>query len=1074
MPTDLILPLFPPGSLDSSIITTTWIGIFVVAFFNLRFGWVLSGLIVPGYLVPLMIIKPWAAAVIVFESVVTYLLVWLYSEVGPRTGAIGSLFGRDRFFALVLMSVLVRLFFDGWALPLAGEQLNEWLGIRFDYHNNLQSFGLIIIALLANQYWKTGVRGAIIPLTVTVGLTLLITRYVLMEFTNFRISDVGYLYEDVAASILASPKAYIILITTAFIASRMNLHYGWEYNGILIPALLAMQWFQPSKILISLLEAVVIYLLAVALLHSPLLANRNVEGARKLMLFFNVGFAWKMLLGWTLPILEPSWKPTDYFGFGYLLSTLIALKVHDKGILARMTRATLQTSLTGVLLATGIGFALVLIPARAPDSLALASGGQAASVRELSISLADAIEREKVLLYSDAAGYVPPTPLQRDQFAGALQAIQAYLDGGGGELLTSAAALLVRSGYQLERIENRYLLLRESDSRRGWGTFLINLERPDGLVLELPDPLEQDGLLDSAVILFRGMDASVLAFPGTSRRRTPNSTQDVLRQFDTFFQIFHRQFGTERTLQLRAYTPAAARVLRRHVPTLAATGDLPGMAWIQTRLPGPLDLSRLERLAGAFEIRWGSPNLENRQADVSPGGFAQLFIDRLQIRNLHFRGLLASGGADIEQHQAGLAGYLDEELLLNTSVIAEAGSERYEAPQIHELMFADVEILAPLLQLLRAGQRAWTEEDDATLAALDLSARGIGMRVQRHYDALDNAWFLVLRDLPESASRHLGFYLFRLGDAQPVVLQVPRPRFERNALEVALDLFRDQQACCLLVAGAHPRSNADGSADPVAPEGAESLFNLVSQVTLREAGEGGRLAVQLRGYAPDEDASRVPADLILAPDNGAITPARLAPLAQGFFTRLTQWNQHAALAGAAGITDARFGIGRLPQAGYVAATQSGEFAILWLSPTLRRSYASLANQDTELDRFRALGIQTIQARLPEWLEQQPRVVGFEPPAQVRRLLDDYVRERDIMLLAALAQSPGFTLHRLLDDLSGEALLVLRDSNHRVLAVARLQGGARVTDVLHAVPMMAGLSVIREFLAGGQRWLVFAP
>ncbi|MCB1807573.1 MAG: hypothetical protein KDJ99_21205, partial [Candidatus Competibacteraceae bacterium] len=91
----------------------------------------------------------------------------------------------------------------------------------------------------ANQFWKPGLARGLLGLGVTVGLTYLIVRYGLMELTNFTISRIGYLYEDLASSVLASPKAYIILLTTAFVASRMNLRYGWDFNGILIPSLLA-------------------------------------------------------------------------------------------------------------------------------------------------------------------------------------------------------------------------------------------------------------------------------------------------------------------------------------------------------------------------------------------------------------------------------------------------------------------------------------------------------------------------------------------------------------------------------------------------------------------------------------------------------------------------------------------------------------------------------------------------------------------------------------------------------------------------------------------------------------------
>ena len=59
-----VLPIFPEGGLASSVITTVWVGVWVLCLFNLRFGWVLSGLVVPGYLVPLIIVKPVSALVI--------------------------------------------------------------------------------------------------------------------------------------------------------------------------------------------------------------------------------------------------------------------------------------------------------------------------------------------------------------------------------------------------------------------------------------------------------------------------------------------------------------------------------------------------------------------------------------------------------------------------------------------------------------------------------------------------------------------------------------------------------------------------------------------------------------------------------------------------------------------------------------------------------------------------------------------------------------------------------------------------------------------------------------------------
>ncbi|MEN9865921.1 MAG: hypothetical protein RL748_1511, partial [Pseudomonadota bacterium] len=245
------LQIFPASGLASSVITTVWVGIFVVALFNLRFGWVMSGLIVPGYLVPLLLIKPSAALVVLVESVLTYFIVWWYSEVLSMRMGWSRFFGRDRFFAMVLVSVGIRIISDGYALPWLGDTLSQRWQIHFDYQNNLHSFGLIISALVANNFWKTGLRRGLLTNFVTIAITYCLVRFVLMQTTNFSLANIGFLYEDIASSFLASPKTYMILIITAFLASRMSLYYGWDFSGILIPALLALQWYQPQKIILS-------------------------------------------------------------------------------------------------------------------------------------------------------------------------------------------------------------------------------------------------------------------------------------------------------------------------------------------------------------------------------------------------------------------------------------------------------------------------------------------------------------------------------------------------------------------------------------------------------------------------------------------------------------------------------------------------------------------------------------------------------------------------------------------------------------------------------------------------------
>ncbi|HJX28202.1 MAG TPA: poly-gamma-glutamate biosynthesis protein PgsC/CapC, partial [Thermoanaerobaculia bacterium] len=479
------LPVFPPG-LASSVITTVWVGVWVMALLNLRLGWTFSGLVVPGYLVPLILVKPWSAAVILVEAVLTYLLVWLVSEKLSRLGLWSSFFGRDRFFALVLASVAVRLLLDGWWLPELGAWVNARWGLGFDYRNNLHSFGLIIVALIANQFWKPGLWRGLVPLAVSVGATWGVVRWGLMELTNFNIAGLQYMYEDIATSMLASPKSYIILLTAAFIASRLNLLYGWEFNGILIPSLLALQWYQPAKIATSFVEAWVVLLLADRVLKSRWLRESTVENARKTLLFFSVSYAYKLVLAWLVVLAAPGLKTTDLYGFGYLLPSLLAIKMHDKGIALRMTRATLQTTAAAAVLAVAVGFGLTFLPGPSRAGAVEETEREVPPLTVRRAGLSQVLEEAKVAIYgARQAGYVIPTEREMALFAEGLRELSRRLREGSPDL-ERARLLLGRAGFRLVRIGDRYLQVVEYPAGRGWGSYLFAPRSRGQLVIEVP------------------------------------------------------------------------------------------------------------------------------------------------------------------------------------------------------------------------------------------------------------------------------------------------------------------------------------------------------------------------------------------------------------------------------------------------------------------------------------------------------------------------------------------------------------------------------------------------------------
>ncbi|QZD87051.1 poly-gamma-glutamate biosynthesis protein PgsC/CapC [Qipengyuania psychrotolerans] len=493
----MILSIFPEGGLASSVITTVWVGVLVLCFFNLRFGWVLSGLVVPGYVVPLLVVKPMAALVITVEAILAYWIVWIFSEkLAP--GRWPALFGRDRFMGLILASVAVRLSMDGLILP----ELSEWLATnynqRLDWQSDLQSFGLVIISLLANQFWKPGLARGLFSMIVVTAITYLIVRYGLMEFTNFRLSAVTYMYEGLASSILASPKAYMILVLTALYASHMNVKYGWDFSGILIPALIALQWYQPTKILTSFAEAAVIYFIARQLLKTPWLQNATIEGANKMLLFFNISFVLKLIVGHSLVLLAWDVKTTDFYGFGYLLSTLLAIKAHDKDIFPRLLRSTLQVSAIGAILGNLAGIAVAFI---LPASAAQAGGEREAT-----------IEREQDLL----VGAIGDARLRRATLAdGSLDSASAQgladaLELLGAGLPPVAAGLAGRAnGWQAEALPAGRLALLRMDGR-GSDLLVHDQTAPSELAVVIEDPGAQPGLGLAAAKLARQLGAKWL------------------------------------------------------------------------------------------------------------------------------------------------------------------------------------------------------------------------------------------------------------------------------------------------------------------------------------------------------------------------------------------------------------------------------------------------------------------------------------------------------------------------------------------------------------------------------------
>ncbi|MFZ5480379.1 MAG: poly-gamma-glutamate biosynthesis protein PgsC/CapC [Myxococcota bacterium] len=355
------MPLFPASSLDSSIVTSVLVGLLVVWFFTETLGWNFTGLVVPGYLASVFVIEPASGVVIVAEAVITWGVVEALSERVPAWWPWTPLFGRDRFFLFLLVSVAVRLGLEAGVL----DELVRAIGVEVD--GALHSMGLVLVPLMANAMWRSG-AGGLVRVAVPVGVTWILLEHVLLRTTNLSLSSFELTYEDLALDFVSSPRAYLVLLVGAAMGSWVNQRWGWDFGGIVVPGLLALCWLEPWRLASTLGEAVAVaWLYGAATRAVPWLRNANLTGGRPLVLAFVLAYLLRFFGGWALVGVLPDRGGLDPFGFGYLLSSLVALRIVRHGELARSLVPATITSFVAFVVGSGAGYLLaVVLPGAAP------------------------------------------------------------------------------------------------------------------------------------------------------------------------------------------------------------------------------------------------------------------------------------------------------------------------------------------------------------------------------------------------------------------------------------------------------------------------------------------------------------------------------------------------------------------------------------------------------------------------------------------------------------------------------------------------------------------------------------
>jgi gamma-polyglutamate biosynthesis protein CapC len=957
-----VLQLFPPGGIDQTIHVSILIGVLTMLMFAEAYGWVFSGLVVPGYLASLFVLEPGSGAMVVTEAVLTYGIAQLLSGAVSRTGAWTSFFGRERFLLLIFVSIVVRQSSELWVIPDTLRVIDSYFGTNYRLAHTFSSVGLVLVPLTANMFWKLGMRRGIVQVTVPTLITYALVAYVLLPYTNLSFARLEISYEDVALDFFSSPKAYIVLVVGAWIASRGNLVYGWDYAGILVPALLAIAWFSPMRLLTTFAETTLLVLCVRGIVWLPLIRTMNLEGPRRVALVFTTSFMLKYAIGWILHPLFPDLQITDLFGFGYLLPSLIAVKALQKDEFTQVVMPTFAVSVAALAVGSIVGFTLdKLAPAPVPPPLAaLVATGDATT--KLGHSPMGVLALAHVRARMDVASDLP---LERSAYELARYrelwaAIQTWIDTPDKQHRDDVERRATELGLELAPVgkigQREAFGLFEREERLaahvGWDTaVLVPGPRPKRPVLGVPRPAREAPAAEAAAVLCQRVDCLAVIASG----------------LDTTDRLEHRAHA----IALESFASAPAVEVRAD-PTLTDTPIL----HIAHEQP---DVN-VAALWSTAKMSWDpAPEGTRRRSNVlraPPDAYWQLVATPLANGT--------TAGETIDSWFSRFFARPDPRAPPAAAIVD-------NPPSASEVRFLEVAVAQPAL----AGK----------LAAANGMAGLVGYAVTQIDDGAEPVWLLTEATRP----RRLGWGVLvgRTSDKHaPIAVEIPRPRREVGTGRLGLELWRQTDASVLVVAdGDVPEVRVD--ADPIAIWNTTTPFQAFHQAVhdrLRTA--DGALVLQVRGFGVDQpvDAN---ANVVVALGRPLLEPGQVPKrlqgvLANGVLTGLGAPKLHD---GAQNLVDLSV-IGN-PQLQYCGRFALVDCATLWFSDRARDRFREI-DRDKELAKFVRMNISLTTAHADAAL-LEPALTAVDQPtlekrfAEVERVLEAYATQQNVQLLRVLEQ-----------------------------------------------------------------------
>ncbi|AUX47338.1 hypothetical protein SOCE26_088570 [Sorangium cellulosum] len=936
------LSLFPPNGLDRSLHTAVLIGLVFGTFFTETLGWTYAGLVVPGYLATVFYAAPVTAVFIIAESIATYLFVALIGRWITWTGAWSTAFGRERFYLFIVGAVIMRLFVEGFIVPEVSARYD------FAHSRELYSIGLVLVPLIANAFWNSGFVRAAPRLAVVTTLTALVLG-LLLRTTNLSVSRFQVLNESLSLEFLELPKAHIILVIGALLGARNNVRYGWDYNGILVPGLLAVAWYEPTKLLTTTIEALVVFYLSRWITSVRPFSRMLLVGPRRMIFVYVLGFLLKMAIGFAMARYAPGLQMIDYFGFGYLLPSLLAVKMWNKEHVGIVIMPTIQVSLTAFLVGNAVGYALVALGWGGAPPLPAAEARPPPRIESaaLSLVLADTVPRPGPR--PRAAAIAADIEARRVAYRIAHDVLQ------GGRPADESLRVAARA---------RLAVAREGDGDRPWYVVSAELDSADDAPSAPRAAIRRRAGAGGAPS--PALEWVVVAAPPEVGSALPAVALRVAELLDATAVVLLSRHGAIRRHD-EAFAGAVIEALSNPAVLIVepGSGARPELSVVGS--PAGLPVVAIGEGLGAEAQLTFRPAAEQaaRLADAPRLRVPAAVAEAVGARLLGAPEIVRWGGT------------LEEELSKRMVSLTEVQPGRFRPPSIEELRLFDG-VVVP--RMIAAGTRADGGAGAARPSVWERAVLGrLGFR-EVHIGGGEGApaawgiaepgpdeggperrgnpgWFVLAHPPapapPPRAGRRAG-PATTIGEILPMapspedvrsplagamLVEVPAPRWQIGAFGAGLALADALSAQSLLLAGAVPTSEPTGAADVRRAEGARSFFQRAHEVWVG----GGGNALSIQGIEADRTHER---DAVISFGYEVVRPEHVPTFAGPLLETLGDLELRVGIFDGtreqvpfSGATDVAMG--------YAKRFAEGRFAIVYLGSAVRRFF--------ELRRFAVPG-----------------------------------------------------------------------------------------------------------------------